>query len=220
ALSHTLLAVERISWAIDWLRSREVNIPLSQEDRLCLGYAALFHDIGKRDAYSEDEEERVHFYHHEDFSSQAAEGIMKRLRFSNLLREKTIHIVRNHMRLLNLSRETKETALKRLAHQTGEEIPLLVIHTLADKEASRGVLSLQRDEVVENHCLRLMELFRQEEIVRPASLVRGKDVMALGYQEGPKIGEILDHIRKKQVEGEIRTREEAIILLREKFGLK
>ena len=167
ALSHTLLAVEKISWAIEWMRSKRKNFSLSEEDLISLSYALLFHDIGKQDTYSKDERGKVHFYHHEIFSCQAAEGIMERLRFSNLMRERVLRLIRNHMRILNLSRETKETALKRLVHEMGDETPLLVLHSLADKEASRGILSCQNDEVVEKHCLHLLELFRQEEILHP-----------------------------------------------------
>jgi poly(A) polymerase len=122
------------------------------------------------------------------------------------------------MRILNLSRETKETALKRLIHQMGEETPLLVLLTLADKEASRGILSIQVDEVVEDHCLRILKLFEEKEIVHPPPLITGHDVMALGYPSGPKVGQILNFIRGKQVEGEIKTREEALEVLRERFG--
>jgi hypothetical protein len=42
--------------------------------------------------------------------------------------------------------------------------------------------------------------------------------MALGYPSGPKVGQILNFIREKQVEGEIKTREEALKILKEKFG--
>jgi poly(A) polymerase len=124
------------------------------------------------------------------------------------------------MRILNLTRETKETALKRLVHQTGDEIPLLVIHSLADKEASRGILSYENDPVVEGHCLHLLELYRQKEIVHPLPLISGHDVMALGYSPGPKVGQILTLILQKQVVGEIKTREEALTLLREEFSLE
>ncbi len=124
------------------------------------------------------------------------------------------------MRILNLSRETRETALKRLVHQMGDETPLLVLHSLADKEASRGLLSYQNDEGVENHCLHLLELFSQKEILHPPPLVTGHDVMALGYSPGPRVGQILSLIRQKQVEGEIKTREEALCVLREEFSLQ
>lgn len=219
ALSHTLLIIEKISWASEWMAVHERGISLDQENQLSLYYAALFHDIGKKDAFSEDEEGRVHFYHHESFSYQAAERIMERLRFSNIMRNKILRLIQHHMRILNLNQETKETALKRLVNQIGNETPLLVLLSLADKEASRGILSTERDEVVEDHCLRIIKLFEQKEIVHPPPLITGDDVMSLGYPSGPKVGQILNFIRQKQVEGEIKTREEALVLLKKQFGV-
>ena len=124
------------------------------------------------------------------------------------------------MRILNLPGGTKEGALKRLVNQMGEDTPLLVLHTLADKEASRGVLSIQIDEVVEEHCLRILESFSEKDIVHPPPLINGQDVMALGYSPGPRVGRILDFIRQKQVEGEIKNREEALRMLIEEFGIE
>jgi poly(A) polymerase len=218
-LSHILLMVEKISWAFEWVTRHHRNISLTQEDWLSLYYATLFHDIGKQDTYSKDEKERVHFYYHESFSVQAAERIMERLRFSNLMKNKILHLIKNHMRILNLSGETKETALKRLVNQIGDETPLLVLHTLADKEASRGILSIQIDEVIENNCLRILELFNEKDIIHPSPFINGRDVMALGYSSGPRVGQILNFIRRKQVEGEIKNREEALFVLREKFRI-
>ena len=219
-LSHTLLMVEKISWASIWVVQSGQEILLNQEDRLSLYYAALFHDIGKQDTYSKDEKGRVHFYTHESFSVQAAERIMERLRFSNSMKSKILHLVKNHMRILNLSWETKETAVKRLVNQIGEETPLLVLHTLADKEASRGILSVQVDEVVEGHCLQILELFKEKDIVHPPPLINGHDVMAMGYSSGPRVGQILNFIRQNQVDGEIKNREEALRMLEERFGNK
>jgi tRNA nucleotidyltransferase/poly(A) polymerase len=219
-LPHIVLMIEKIAWALDWIAGRGNMISLTEEDRLALYYAVLFHDIGKQDTYSEDDQRRVHFYFHESHSCQRAEGIMERLRFSNQLKHRVLHLVQNHMRILNLPPGTKEGALKRLVNQIGEETPLLVLHTLADKEASRGILSIQIDEVVEGHCLRILELLREKEIVHPPPLINGNDVMALGYPPGPKVGQILDLIRQKQVDGEIKTREEALRMLKEEFGTK
>jgi hypothetical protein len=66
--------------------------------------------------------------------------------------------------------------------------------------------------------LRLLKWFKDKEVVHPLPLLNGHDVMDLGYSTGPKVGEILNFIRGKQVEGEIKTREEALKLLKEKFG--
>jgi poly(A) polymerase len=219
-LPHILLMIEKIYWALEWVACRGTKISLTEEDWLALHYAALFHDIGKQDTYSEDEKGRVHFYFHESYSCQRAEGIMERLRFSNHLRNRILHLVQHHMRIHNLPGGTKEGALKRLVNQMGEETPLLVLHTLADKEASRGILSVEIDEVVEGHCLRILEWFREKDIVHPPPLINGHDVMALGYSSGPQVGQILDFIRQMQVEGEIRDREEALGVLKERFEIE
>ena len=219
-LSHTLLIVEKLSWASEWVAQNDQETLLSPEDRLSLYYAALFHDIGKQDTYSQDEKGRVHFYYHEAFSVRAAERIMERLRFSNLMEDKILHLIKNHMRILNLSPETKETALRRLVNQIGDETPLLVLLSLADKEASRGILLVQNDEMVEKHCLRILELFKEKNIVHPLPLITGHDVMALGYSSGPRVGQILSFIRHKQVEGQIKDRDDALRMLKERFGME
>jgi putative nucleotidyltransferase with HDIG domain len=217
-LPHVFLVLEKVEWACDWVRSNFGELALSDGDRLALAYAALFHDIGKQDTYSRDEEGKVHFIHHESFSARAAERIMERLRFSNMLKFRVLRLVENHMRILNLSAETKENALRRLVHRMGDEAPLLVLLSLADKEASRGILSYQTDSVVEGHCLRVLQLHGQKEIVQPPRLISGHDVMALGYPPGPKVGQILSFVREKQIAGEIRTREEALEEIRNEFG--
>ncbi len=218
-LSHTLLMIEKISWASQWVAQRKGELSLSPLDRVALYYAVLFHDIGKQDTYSKDEKCRVHFFHHEASSCHWAEGIMERLKFSNPLKDKTLRLIRHHMRILNLSQETKETALRRLVNYMADEIPLLALHTMADKEASRGILSFPNDEIIADHTLRLLDLFKEKEIVHPPALITGHDVMALGYSSGPKVGKILTFIREKQVEGEIRNREEALLTLRERFEI-
>jgi len=218
AFLHTLLTIEKIPWAARWIAGKGRDISLSPEDRLALYYGALFHDLGKQDTYSKDEKGRVHFYHHESHSSGWALGRMDHLRFSNLLKSRVLRLIETHMRILNLSKDTKEAALKRLVHQVGEETPLLVHLTLADKEASRGILSLQNDDVVESHCFRILELFVEKEILHPPPLITGHDVMALGYPPGPRVGRILSYIRNRQVEGEIKTREEALRVLKEEFA--
>ncbi|HUL37904.1 MAG TPA: HD domain-containing protein, partial [Thermodesulfobacteriota bacterium] len=200
-LPHILLVIEKVSRVVEWAASRGMKISLAEEDWLALYYAVLFHDIGKQDTYSEDGKVRVHFYFHESHSCQRAEEIMERLRFSNQLKNRVLHLILHHMRILNLSGGTREGALKRLVNQMGEDTPLLILHTLADKEASRGILSIQIDEVVESHCVRIMGLFREKDLIHPPPLINGQDVMALGYSPGPRVGQILDFLRRKQVEG-------------------
>jgi poly(A) polymerase len=61
-------------------------------------------------------------------------------------------------------------------------------------------------------------MFEEKDIVHPPTLINGHDVMTLGYAPGPQVGKILNFIRQKQVEGEIKNREEALKMLKEEFG--
>lgn len=52
ALSHTLLIIEKIPWASQWLALNQKEMAsLSEDDQLALSYGALFHDIGKQHTY-------------------------------------------------------------------------------------------------------------------------------------------------------------------------
>ena len=44
----------------------------------------------------------------------------------------------------------------------------------------------------------------------PPPLVRGDDLITLGFKPGPKFGEILEAVETRQLEGFFRTREEAL----------
>jgi len=142
---------------------------------------------------------------------------MERLKFSNQLKDRVLPSRQHHMRILNLPSGTREGALKRLVNQIGEETPLLVLHTLADKEASRGILSIQIDEVVEGHCLRILELFGEKDIVHPPPLINGHDVMALGYPPGPKVGQLLELIRPEAGRGRNQNQRRGLKNVKEEF---
>ena len=48
----------------------------------------------------------------------------------------------------------------------------------------------------------------------PDPLLLGRHVLALGVRPGPQVGEILRQVYEKQLDGEVRTTEEAIDLAR------
>ena len=55
------------------------------------------------------------------------------------------------------------------------------------------------------------------EVVRPARLVSGEDILELGYKAGPVIGAILRSVEEAQLNGEISTKVEAISFVEKKF---
>ena len=55
------------------------------------------------------------------------------------------------------------------------------------------------------------------EEVRPARLVTGDDLKALGLNPGPAFKEILRNVEDAQLEGRVRSREDALELIRHEF---
>ena len=55
--------------------------------------------------------------------------------------------------------------------------------------------------------------FANEPLI-PPPFVRGDDLIAMGLKQGPRIGELLEAVQTAQLDGEIKTRDEAIQLLK------
>jgi len=51
--------------------------------------------------------------------------------------------------------------------------------------------------------------FANEPLI-PPPLVNGRDILALGWKPGPKIGQILEAVQTRQLEGALSNREEAV----------
>jgi poly(A) polymerase len=62
------------------------------------------------------------------------------------------------------------------------------------------------------------EEFANEPII-PPPLVRGDDLLALGLKPGPRLGEILEAVETQQLEGKLRTREEALDWVKHEYSL-
>ena len=59
--------------------------------------------------------------------------------------------------------------------------------------------------------------FAQEPLI-PPPLVRGDDLISMGLKPGPRIGQLLEAIQTAQLEGEVKTRAEAMELLKALLG--
>jgi len=186
-----------------------------------LKLAALLHDVGKPQTWSQDEDRRIHFYNHEPVGAQMAARRLKKLRFSRDEAERACTIVGQHMRPAHLSRADKVTrrAVYRYFRATscaGVDVALL---SLADHLATYGPNLQQqrwarRLEVAE--MLRTHYFERYEETVAPPPLVTGGDLMAeLSLSSGPEIGRLLESLREAQAAGEVSTRDEALALARQ-----
>src|SRR5262249_12027489 len=128
------------------------------------------------------------------------ESIMRRLRFSGVEIEATVEMVRQHM-VFKDAPKMRGAKLKRfMARSTFDEE--LELHRV-DCESSHRMLDNYEFLLRKRH-----ELSKQPNI--PPPLVRGDDLIAFGLKPGPKFGEILEAVETRQLEGKLRTRDEAL----------
>ena len=119
-----------------------------------------------------------------------------------------LSLVENHMRFGDVEK-MKASTLKRFFR-----LPHFDEH-----------LALHRIDCLSSHGdLRLYEFAKRrrdempEEEVRPALLITGRDLIAAGYPPGPRFKEMLALAEDAQLEGRVRTKDEAMELIREQFS--
>jgi poly(A) polymerase/tRNA nucleotidyltransferase (CCA-adding enzyme) len=152
--------------------------------------AALLHDIGKPQSLERSESGDLKFYGHELASAQAAEGLLRRLRFSNEVIRRTCHLVRHHM--FNYTDQWSDAAVRRLVSRVGQEnLPDLLALRRADQIGTCGDTapspSLIAFEKRLEQALAAGQAFSLKDLA-----VDGDELMAaLDLPPGPKIGALL-----------------------------
>jgi len=199
------------------LRARwDEEVAVDHPRRTLLRLAALLHDIGKPATRTVEPDGRVRFIGHEAVGAQLAADRLAALRFSADEIEEIAMLVRHHMRPHGLARgHPTPRAIYRFFRDVGALGVDLALLALADTLAVWGPTLTDAIWAPRLQTARtLWHAFFEahDRFVRPAPLVRGDDLLALGVPQGPQIGRILEAIREAQAAGEITTREEALAL--------
>jgi putative nucleotidyltransferase with HDIG domain len=172
-----------------------------------LAYGCLLHDVAKPVCFRRDGE-RITFYGHTEIGAVMAEEILKRLKRGRATWERVAYLVHNHLRLVQAP-QMRLSTLKRFLREDG--IDELLELARIDALASNGDLHYYR------FCKeRQAEL--NEEQIRPAPLVGGNDLIALGFTPGPIFSEILRQVEDQQLGGELKSRDEALDWIRQNYG--
>jgi len=184
-----------------WIHTRLMLEMLRAGASPTLAWGVLLHDVGKPPTFQSAAEtgDRIRFNHHVDVGARMAEAICRRLRFSNEDTEQIVALIANHMKF-GAVEEMKIATLKRFVrlpkfdeHQE--------LHRLDCLSSHRNLDSYE-----------FMQRFLNEtppEQVRPERLLNGDDLLAMGYQAGPQFTHILRAVEDAQLEGQIKTGNEA-----------
>jgi poly(A) polymerase len=131
------------------------------------------------------------------------------LRRSREVWERTAYLVRNHLRLVNAPQMRRSTLRRFLAEDGIDELLAL---------ARMDAMASHQDLTYYEFCrARRAEL--ETEGLKPEPLVRGRDLLALGYPQGPLYGEIILDAETRQLEGELQTREQALEWVRNTYPI-
>src|SRR5207302_9819723 len=159
---------------------------------------------------SVDEAGRIRFNAHDRVGAEMTEQIMERLRFSRAEIDATVEMVRQHMVFKDVPRMRVAKLKRFMARPTFEDE--LELHRV-DCAGSNAMLGnyefLQRKK----------EEFANEPII-PLPLVTGNDLIALGMKPGLRFGEILEAVETRQLEGGLKTREEALEWVKREYAGK
>jgi tRNA nucleotidyltransferase/poly(A) polymerase len=192
--------------------------------RSLLFFAALYHDVNKPQTKTTEESGRIRFLGHDEQGAETACLRGQALHLSNDELTRLKLIIRHHMRVHAHSsrqvegQEMSRKAIYRFFRDCGEAGVDLILLALADTRATYDqTLTQVHWTSTLDVCRTLLEAWyeKAEEVVRPAALVNGNDLInELNLKPGPEIGSLLEAIRETQAAGNLSTREEALSFAR------
>jgi poly(A) polymerase len=190
-----------------WVHTLMLLEQLEPGCSMTLAWGALLHDVGKPPTFRR-APDRIRFDRHMEVGVAMGAEICRRFRFSNDETRQVLALIGNHMRFMDAGR-MKASTLKRFFRLEGFA-EHLALHRM-DCLAASG--NLEHWEFVRERFFSM-----PEEAVRPAPLITGRELIAAGYAPGAGFREMLHAVEDAQLEGTIATEEEALQLVKERFG--
>jgi tRNA nucleotidyltransferase (CCA-adding enzyme) len=186
---------------------------LGVEPKKVLRLAMLFHDIGKPQTLTWDEDKTTHFHGHASVSAQMAKQILRRLKFDN----DTIYMVSKLAAYHDYGngQEPDARSVRRAINKIGEDaFPALFQIKRADIYAQSDY---QREEKLKNldDWQRLYEEIREKKqcVSLKELAVSGSDLIEIGIKPGRQLGEILEKLLEAVIEEPERNTKERLLEL-------
>jgi len=173
---------------------------------LTLRWAALLHDCGKPACFELNENGKGRFHGHAKVSAEMAEELLVALKAPTALREQVVFLIAHHMTPL----VPDKRLLRRQLGKYGEQafFDLLTLQqadfcgkgTGEETEQFQAVYALAEEVLAEEACLTVKDL-----------CINGRDLQALGFAPGPKLGECLSRLLELVQDEEIPNERQALL---------
>ncbi|HVG53455.1 MAG TPA: HD domain-containing protein [Vicinamibacterales bacterium] len=197
--THTLMVIDK---------ARELNGALGRAQLATVMLGAVCHDLGKP-ATTAVIDGRIRSIDHEQAGVAPALSFLDRLNVHTLdgfdVRSQVAGLVANHLKpgMFHKAANVGDGAFRRLAQKV--DLELLARLARADCLGRTGDFDCSAmDWFIER--ARALGVEHQP----PPPLLLGRHLLALGLEPGPRVGEILKQVYERQLDGEVKTVEEAI----------
>jgi len=168
-----------------------------------LVWAVFLHDLGKPATFAQ-KPDRIHFDGHAPLSAKMAGDVLKRLKFSRSEITKIAWLIDHHMAVGFIPEMRRAHQVALFWHPWFMD--LMRLH-YCDEHGSIPV-----DLSLYNRIMKLYDEFNKEPLLEDhyKPILTGEDLQKeFGLQPGPKIKEILGLMREAQIEGVIKSKEDA-----------
>jgi poly(A) polymerase len=189
--------------------------------KAALRFACLVHDNAKPETFS-NADDHVRFHGHDNLGAEKAASICRRFRLSRDTEKAVTKVVKQHMRLFNLSTPggPSKNAMYRYSRDLGDALPESLILAQADARATFEIMPKEKfTDTTKPMALVLDYYYTTFLKVEAKPLVTGQDLIDRGLKPGPKFGEILDSIKERQAEGTLKDRHEGLDYLESVMNL-
>lgn len=192
---HIYTIYEHLLMSLKTCPSKKLEVRLS----------ALLHDIAKPQTKVGEGTDST-FYNHDYVGAKITEKILKRLKFPNLIVERTSLLVKNHMFYYNTD-EVSEAGVRRLIARVGKEnLKDLMDLRIADRLGS-GTPKGKPYKL--RHLEYLIEKVSKDPISPKMLKINGQNIMELlKIQPGPKVGAILKVLLAEVIEDPTKNNQE------------
>lgn len=212
---HTLKTICNIQKNGNEIEVVGYKIPYDEEVFKYLRLAMLFHDMGKPDCKSTDENGRDHFYGHPAVSAKICANIMRRLKFDN----KTLNIVKSLVEYHDARVDAKPEIVRKWINKMGLNIfELEFLVQYADIYAQSDYKREEKLKRVSDEYLLYLDVMKNNDPLFIKDLkINGRDILENGIAQGEKLGRILDQLMKEVlINPKLNTKEQLLELAKKR----
>ncbi len=181
--------------------------------------SGLLHDVAKPATKTTEESGRVRFLGHHTEGARIAERIVRRLRLSSRGTALVSDMVEHHLRPGQMAEPGKmptNRAIYRYYRDVGDAATSTLYLNLADYLAARGPMLDVEDWA--NRCQVIQHILQNKSPVSDvakSALLNGYEIMdECSLPPGTRVGILLELVREAEANGEISTKQDAILLVK------